>query len=63
MAHNPHLGVIALRRRPPNIPLAGWLADTAEDDKRVTVVPGLARAELEIVLAGTTRGGRAIRWR
>ena len=39
--------------------LAGCLADAAEDNKRVTVVPGLARTKLEVVLPGSTGGGRA----
>src|SRR5262249_23603307 len=59
MPHEPHLGVIALWREPSNILLAGCLADAAEDHKRVTVVPGLARTKLEVVLAGSARGGRA----
>jgi hypothetical protein len=61
MPHQPHLGVIAPWRKSSNIVLAGFLADTAEDHKRVAVVPGLAGAELEVVLAGTSRDGRAPR--
>src|SRR5215469_7512108 len=52
MAHDPHLGVIALRRKPGNVVLGGRLADTAEDHKSVAVVPGLARAKLEVILTG-----------
>src|SRR6516162_11136459 len=59
MPHEPHFGVIALWRKPSNVLLAGCLADAAEDDKRVTVVPGLARTKLEVVLAGSARGSRA----
>src|SRR5262249_56628714 len=59
MAHEPHLGVIALWRKSSNILLAGWLADTAEDHKGVAVIPSLAGAELEVVLPGSARGGRA----
>src|SRR5215471_7686354 len=50
MPHEPHLRVIALWRKPGDVTLAGWLADTAEDHKRVAIVPGLAGAELEVVL-------------
>src|SRR5262249_79980 len=59
MPHEPHLGVIALWRKPSNVLLAGRLADTAEDHKGVAVVPSLAGAELEVVLAGSARGDRA----
>src|SRR5215472_10884424 len=59
VAHEPHLRVIALWRKPSNILLAGWLADAAEDHKSVTVVPSLAGAELEVVLPGSTRDGCA----
>jgi len=59
MPQEPHLWVIALWRKPSNVLLAGCLADAAEDNKRVTVVPGLARTKLEVVLPGSTGGGRA----
>src|SRR5262249_15698612 len=61
MPHEPHLGVIALWRKPSNILLAGWLTDTAEDHKSVAVVPGLAGTELEVVLAGSAGGSHAPR--
>ena len=59
MPHNPHRGVITLWRKPSNVFLAGWLADTAEYNKGVTVIPGLARTKLDVVLPGSARGGRA----
>src|SRR6516165_5375302 len=58
MAHEPHLGVIALRRKPGNVVLGGRLADTAEDHKSVAVVPGLSRAKLEVILAGAAGDDR-----
>jgi hypothetical protein len=61
MAHEPHLRVIALWRKAGNVLLAGRLADTAEDHEGVAIVPGLAGAKLEVVLAGSTRGGHSPR--
>jgi hypothetical protein len=57
MPHQPHFGVIALWRKPSNVFLAGCLADAAEYNKGVTVVPGLARTKLDVVLPGSARGG------
>src|SRR5262249_24482483 len=59
MPHQPHLRVIAPWRKASDILLAGWLTDAAENHKGVAVVPGLAGAKLEVVLAGSARGGRA----
>src|SRR5262249_10834800 len=60
MPHDPHLGVIALWRKPSNILLARRLADTAEDHKGMAVVPGLARTKLEVVLAGAAGDDRGL---
>ena len=49
MPHQPHFGVIALWRKPSNVFLPGCLADAAEYNKGVTVVPGLARTKLDVV--------------
>ena len=57
MPHEPHFGVIALWRKPSNVFLARRLADAAEYNKGVTVVPGLARTKFDVVLPVSARGG------